>query len=127
MPFVTITLHERNDPTFIKTLSEIIHLAMVETILFPHEVLYHTIHEVKPGNMIYSNNHKGLTRSEDIIFLQITLKEGRDVEQKNAMYQRITDDLDLQLGIRKEDIMIILTENKSTDWFFGSASESPNP
>jgi phenylpyruvate tautomerase PptA (4-oxalocrotonate tautomerase family) len=117
MPFVTITLHEGKDKKFIKSLSEIIHTAMHETIVFPPDVLFHKIDEVKKEHMIYLNEFRNVKRSEDMIFVECTIKTGRTVEQKQAMYIRISEDLFTKLGVRKEDIIIIIKENLPEDWY----------
>lgn len=122
MPIVTITLIEGKEPAFISALSQIVHTAMVETIQCPPATLYHIINEVKRDRLIFLREYKGLKRSDDVVILQITLKEGRTPEQKKMLYERISRDAHDQLGVRKENLWIILTDNKPEDWYFGSAS-----
>lgn len=117
MPFVTITLKEGKDRKFIKTMSETIHAAMLGTIVFPEDVLFHKIHEVKKENMIYLNEFRNVKRSDDIIFIECTIKAGRTAEKKQAMYKRISEDLFSELGVRKEDIIIVIRENSAEDWY----------
>ena len=117
MPFVTITLQEGKDKKFIKSLSEIIHTAMQETIVFPAEVLFHKIHEMKKKQMIYLKEFRGIKRSGNMVFLECTIKTGRTSDQKQAMYKRISEDLFTKLGIRKEDIIIVIRENQAEDWY----------
>ena len=116
MPFVTVSLHEGKDKTFIKSLSEIIHTAMQETLIFPNEVLFHKILELKKGNMIYMPEFRNIKRSDDLIYIECTIKSGRSADQKKSMFSRISDDLFSKLGIRKEDIIIVIRENASEDW-----------
>jgi phenylpyruvate tautomerase PptA (4-oxalocrotonate tautomerase family) len=54
------------------------------------------------------------------VIIEITLSEGRDVNMKKAFYQRLAERLNQELQIRKEDIMISLTEVKREDWSFGN-------
>jgi 4-oxalocrotonate tautomerase len=117
MPFVTITLKEGKDKEFIKSLSDTIHTAMQETIVFPEDVLFHKIHEVKKEHMIYLNEFRNVKRSEDMIFVECTIKAGRTADKKQAMYKRITEDLFSELGVRKEDIIIVIRENSAEDWY----------
>lgn len=117
MPFVTITLQEGKDKKFIKSLSEIIHTAMQETIDFPADVIFHKVHEMKKGQMIYLENFRNTQRSEDMIFLECTIKSGRNAHQKHEMYQRISNDLSSKLGVRIEDIIIVIRENSTEDWY----------
>jgi 4-oxalocrotonate tautomerase len=117
MPFVTITLQEGKDQKFIKSLSETIHTAMHETIIFPPDVLFHKIHEMKKGQIIFQDNFRNIQRSEGMIFIECTIKKGRSAEQKQSMYERISNDLSSKLGIRKEDIIIVIRENSAEDWY----------
>ena len=117
MPFVTITLKEGKDKEFIKSLSETIHTAMLATIVFPEDVLFHKIHEVKKEHMIYLDEFRNVKRSDNMIFIECTIKAGRTAEKKQAMYQRISEDLFSELGVRREDIVIVIRENTAEDWF----------
>jgi 4-oxalocrotonate tautomerase family enzyme len=123
MPYVQISITEGKDRSYLDKLSGIIHSAMVETIDCPEEVLYHTINELKPNQMILKSEFRGMKRTADMIFIQMILKEGRTAEKKNAMYRKITEDLHKSLGLRKEDILITVTENSADDWYFGSPGE----
>ena len=117
MPFVTITVKTGKDKTYLKKLSEIVHTAMQETIVFPEDVYFHKIHELKKENMLYRADFRDMKRSHDMVFLECTIKAGRTAEQKKLMYDRITNDLSAKLGTRKEDIIIVVRENSAEDWY----------
>lgn len=119
MPVVTITLKEGRGEEFIGKLSDIIHEVMIKEIDCPMEVKYHAVHEVKNTNLIYKDEFRSMKRSDEMIFIQMTLKEGRTAEKKKAMYERLTDELHGKLGVRTEDIFISVTESKAEDWYFG--------
>ena len=119
MPFVSITVVQPKTETFTQQLSALVHAAMIDTINCPPASLYHRISQVDRNSLMYLPEYKGLHRSDDVIIFQITLKEGRTPEMKQAMYERITTDLRREMSIRPEDVIIVLTENKAEDWFFG--------
>lgn len=52
--------------------------------------------------------------------IQITLSEGRTVEQKKLLYKTILDSLHAQLAVRLEDVLINLVEVKKENWSFGN-------
>jgi len=54
-----------------------------------------------------------------LIILQITISLGRTVEQKRALYRRITELLAKRPGIRPEGIFIHLVEVAKENWSFG--------
>lgn len=54
------------------------------------------------------------------MFVQITMKEGRPLRKKQALYARMTELLEMNAKVRPQDVMIILTENTQENWSFGN-------
>jgi len=54
----------------------------------------------------------GAHRSAEAILVQITLKEGRTVDQKRALYTAIVQALQHRVGLRPDDVTINLVEVK---------------
>ncbi|MNR55269.1 4-oxalocrotonate tautomerase [compost metagenome] len=52
--------------------------------------------------------------------IQITLSEGRTLEQKKLLYKTIVENLNTQLAVRLEDVFINLVEVKKENWSFGN-------
>jgi 4-oxalocrotonate tautomerase len=82
------------------------------------------IAEHDAANFIYDPNFFGISRSKDVIFVQLTLAEGRTLEQKRAFYKRLVDDLHDRLGVRKEDVFVSLVGTGREDWSFGNGEAS---
>lgn len=120
MPFSQISLKKGKSPEFRSTLMEQIYLALRETMAIPEHDRFATIKELEPGNFNNSGNYGGIERSDEIVFIQITLNAGRTVEQKKALYAEIAKRLKADPGIRPEDIVINLIEVASEDWSLGN-------
>ncbi|WP_018296275.1 tautomerase family protein [Corynebacterium lubricantis] len=58
-------------------------------------------------------------RSNRALIIQITLNEGRDVEQKKQFYRVLAEALQDAVGIRTEDVFINLVEVPKENWSFG--------
>jgi phenylpyruvate tautomerase PptA (4-oxalocrotonate tautomerase family) len=56
----------------------------------------------------------------DVVFVQITLVAGRTDERKKRLYQEIVANLQADAGVRREDVVITLTENNRIDWSIGN-------
>ena len=82
------------------------------------------IAEHDESNFIYDPNFLGISRSKDVIFVQLTLAEGRTPEQKRGFYKRVVDDLRDPLGVRREDVFISLVGTGREDWSFGNGEAS---
>lgn len=120
MPFTQIQLKKGKSAEFRSTLMEQIYLAMLETISIPEDDRFATITELETGNFNNSGKYAGIDRSDDVVFIQITLNKGRDVEKKKALYAAIAKKLSADPGIRPEDIVISLVEVATEDWSLGN-------
>ena len=74
--------------------------------------------------LIYDPTYLGIERSDDIVFIQITLNMGRSVEQKRVLYRRIAELLGKEPGVRPEDVLVNLVEVAKENWSFGNGEVS---
>lgn len=118
MPFARIDLMRGKPAPFRKALGEIVYNAMSE-INVPKDDKFQVITEHAAEELNFAESYLGNRYSQDIIFIQITLNAGRTVELKKAFYKRIADDLQAQLGVRREDVVINLVEVAKENWSFG--------
>ena len=120
MPFTQISLKKGTTQSFRSALMEEIYLAMRESIGIPEDDRFATITELEPGNFNSSGNYAGVNRTEDVIFIQVTLNTGRTVELKKALYAAVAKRLSNNPGVRPEDIVISLIEVAKEDWSLGN-------
>jgi len=120
MPFTQISLRKGKSSDFRSQLMEEIYLAMRESIGIPEHDRFATITELEEGNYNNSGDYLGIHRSEDIVFIQITLNKGRTTEQKKTLYAKIAERLSTNLDIRPEDIVVNLVEVAMEDWSLGN-------
>lgn len=120
MPFVRIDLAKGKSVHYRKTIGEVIYKAMIEVINVPRDDKFQVITEHAPEEMNFAGSYLGIRYSQDVIFIQITLNQGRTVELKKAFYKRIADELHAQLDVRPEDVFISLVEVPKENWSFGS-------
>lgn len=97
---------------------------MVEILKAPQDDRFQVISERDESNFIYDPNFFGISRSKDLIFIQLTLAEGRTLEQKRGFYKRVADDLHEGLGVRQEDVFFSLVGTGRDDWSFGNGEAS---
>ena len=119
MPFVRIDLIEGKSDAYRKTIGDVVYDAMRTTIDVPENDRFQVITEHKAANFIYDPTYLGVSRTDDCIFIQITLNAGRTVEKKRAFYKAIADGLHTAVGLRKQDVFINLIEVKRENWSFG--------
>jgi phenylpyruvate tautomerase PptA (4-oxalocrotonate tautomerase family) len=124
MPLARIDLRQGKTPEYHQKLGDAVYRAMVDTINVPQHDRFHVITEHPPSGLIYDPSYLGIERTDDVVFIQITLNAGRTLEQKKALYAKIAELLLKDLGIRKEDVLINLVECAREDWSFGNGIAS---
>jgi len=120
MPLVQISLREGKSAAYRQAIGESVHRAMVETINVPALDRFQVITEHSPDSLIYDPTYLNIQRTDDVIFVQITLNAGRSTEQKRALYARMAELLSQSPGVRPEDVLISLVEVARENWSFGN-------
>ena len=69
---------------------------------------------------MFDRHYLGISRSDDVVFVQITLSVGRSLEQKKALFAAIVRNLGRSPGIRGEDVFVNLVEVVKENWSFGN-------
>jgi len=59
-------------------------------------------------------------RSEDYLLFQITAGKPRSTEQKQALYSELVELLQASIGIKAQDVMVVVSFTEPEDWSFGS-------
>ena len=78
------------------------------------------ITEHDEAGLIYDPSYLGISRSDGVVFIQITLSAGRTLETKKALFARIAQLLRAAPGIRPEDVFVSLVEVAKENWSFGN-------
>lgn len=119
MPLVRIDLMDGRPRPEVSAVGAAVHQAMTETIDVPADDHFQLITEHHDG-LRYDPAYLGVQRDDGIVFVSITMREGRTVEQKQALYGRITELLAKRAGVEPRNVLIVLTENAAPDWSFGN-------
>ena len=120
MPLVRISLIKGRSEGFGKKVGDMVYRTMVDTIKVPAKDNFQVITEHDKNTLIYDPSYLDIQRTDGIIFIQITLNEGRTVEVKKTFYKTLADRLNKEMGVRMEDVLISLVEVKKENWSFGN-------
>jgi 4-oxalocrotonate tautomerase len=120
MPLVRIALRKGTTPEFRRALSDSVHRAMVETIKVPEQDRFQVITEHDASSLVYDPSYLGISRSDSVVFIQITLSAGRTREVRKALFARIAQLLRESPGLRPEDVFVNLVEVAKENWSFGN-------
>jgi len=119
MPLVRITLRKGKTPEVLGEMSNAVHDALVATANVPADDRFHVIEEVEHDRLVAHPTYGGVERSENVVFVQITLNAGRTVDVKRALYADIARRLQESVGVRPDDVVISLIEVTKENWSFG--------
>ena len=120
MPLVRIDLLQGTSEEYRRALGDVVHEAMMATINVPADDRFQIITEHGSNDFIVDDQYLGIERSAECVIIQITLNDTRTVEQKRALYKKLADNLNRQLGLRREDVFVSLVEVRKENWSFGN-------
>src|SRR4051812_19688614 len=119
MPLVRISLQAGKPAAYRRQVADAVHEALVETMDVPAADRFQILTEHAADMLIVDRHYLGIERSDDVVIVQIHLRRGRTVAQKQALYRRIAERLHDAVGLRPEDAFVALVENELPDWSFG--------
>ena len=119
MPLTRVSLRRGKPAVYRQAVLDGIYRAMRAVFDVPDEDRFMTITEHEEDNFGYSNSYLGIARSDDLIMIQLTVSNTRNVEKKKALFRRILENLTADPGLRPEDILINLVEVLPENWSFG--------
>jgi 4-oxalocrotonate tautomerase len=119
MPFVEIYVSEQRSPSLRRQLADAVHRALVQTIDIPETDRFQVVSVHPSSQLIYDPSYLGIARSDGFVAIRISLRRGRALEKKRSLYRAIVAEAS-PLGVRPEDVLVVLSENESADWSFGN-------
>jgi phenylpyruvate tautomerase PptA (4-oxalocrotonate tautomerase family) len=120
MPLDRVDIKQHDDPNLANRVAQLIYAAMHSAIGVPENDNFQILAEHDEQHFIFDPGYLGIKRTNALVVIQITLSEGRTVEQKKLLYKTIAESLNAELAIRLEDVFINLVEVKKENWSFGN-------
>ncbi len=118
MPILHISLRAGKPEAYRQAIFDGLYRAMREALNVPEDVQFMTITEHDATNFRYGNAY-GVTRSADVVYIQITVFSTRTVEQKKALFRRIAELLGERPGIRPGDVFVTVLDAPKENWSVG--------
>ena len=119
MPLVRIDLRRGKDTAYRNAVGQSVHDALV-SIGVPKDDHFQVIAEHDTNGLIYDAHYLGIERTEDLVIVQITFNDTRNVDQKKALYKAIAENLGAAPGVKPGDVFVSLVEVKKENWSFGN-------
>lgn len=120
MPLVQVSLRRGKPAAYHQAIFDGVYRALRETFNVPEDDRFMTVTEYDASTFSVSPTYLGIARSDDVVIIQITANNTRNLEQKQALYRRIVELLSDKPGVRPEDVFINLVEVLPENWSFGN-------
>jgi len=118
MPLLKIYATANRSTAELRAIGDGVHAALVAQANVPADDRFQILSVLEPDHIVAHPSYGGVTRSSDVVIIEITLNAGRTVEVKKNLYA----DIALQLqktGVRPDDVLISLVEVTKENWSFG--------
>jgi 4-oxalocrotonate tautomerase len=119
MPLAHISLRAGKPAAYRQAIFDSVYRALRETFNVPEDDQFMAITEHDAANFRYGATYFDVARSDDLVLIQLTVSNTRTLEQKKALFLRITELLGKSPGIRPEDVFVNLVEVVKENWSFG--------
>ncbi len=119
MPLVRIDVIEgRRTPEQLRAFADTVQEVMLDVFAAPPRDRYQVVTEHRPGQLICEDTGLGFERTDDLVVIQV-FQQGRDAEQKRALYAALAGRLEAGHGLAPTDLVVSVTANEREDWSFG--------
>lgn len=118
MPLIHISMRAGKPEAYRQAIFDSLYRALRETLKVPDDDQFMTISEHDAANFRYGAAF-GVTRSEDLVYIGITVFNTRTAEQKKALFKRIAELLGDAPGIRPEDVFVVISDAAKENWSVG--------
>ena len=118
MPLIHISMRAGKPEAYRQAIFDSLYRALRDTLNVPQDDQFMTITEHDPSNFRYGGAF-GVARSDDLLYVQITVFNTRTAEQKKVLFQRTAQLLAESPGIRPEDVFVTITDAPKENWSVG--------
>jgi 4-oxalocrotonate tautomerase len=118
MPLLHISLRAGKPEAYRQAICDNLYRAMRDTLAVPEDDQFMIVTEHDAANFRYGNAY-GVTRSDDLVYIQIIVFDTRTRQQKKALFRRIAELLGENPGIREEDVFVTVLAAAKENWSVG--------
>ena len=125
MPFVRITVAQGTAAEARRQIADGVHRALVETANVPADDRFQVVEQAPADGLVFDPGYLGIART-GVVVVQVFLNQGRTVEVKKALYERIAAHLEAA-GVPRANVLVNLVEVARENWSFGNGQMSYPP
>ena len=119
MPIINVSLRAGKPEAYRQAILDGLYRAIREALHVPEDDQFMTITEHEAANFRTGTAY-GVARSDDVVYIQITVFDTRTAEQKKALFKRTAELLGKNPGIRPQDVFITVLDAAKENWSVGN-------
>jgi 4-oxalocrotonate tautomerase len=120
MPLVRIDLPQSIGAEERASIGEIVYQTLADVFNVPDGDNFQIITAHNRDALRIDPSYLGINRSAAAFTIDITLNIGRTVELQKQFYATLLDRLNAEAQVRRQDVLIVLTEVAKENWSFGN-------
>lgn len=114
MPLVRVEIIKGKSADYKRKLLDCIHYSLEEALGIEDWDRFQRIIEIEKADFETPS-----VKTDDFMIIELTLFPGRSKEQKKAVIEKITQNLNEELGVLPTDIFIVINEPPLENWGMG--------
>ena len=119
MPYVRIALAAGKPQSWLAAISASLQQALEERFEVPAGDCFQVFQQCQPGELVFDREYFAGARSDDFTLFHITAGRIRSPACKRAFFATLAERLAVSPGLRKEDVMVVISTTALEDWSFG--------
>lgn len=124
MAIVRIDFTQGQPTGFAQTVAEVVNTAMQEVLGIPPRENFIVSQSHEKGAILHAPESCSPARLEKLVFIQITLNEGRSTELKTMFYAQLNQRLVSSGFVEANNVFVNLVEVARDNWFFGASGDT---
>jgi 4-oxalocrotonate tautomerase len=120
MPLVHLSLRAGKPAAYRQALFDSLYRALQDALGVPDDDQFMTITEHDAANFRYGSRYLGIARSDDLVYIQVTVFDTRTAQQKQALFRRAVELLGESPGLRPQDVFIVVLQAAKENWSLGN-------
>jgi hypothetical protein len=117
LPLIQVHLNRDVFDAHHEDIGRAIHEAQIEALGIPADDRFQIFQPHDAGELKFDPGYNGVDR-RDLLVIRVTAVHMYPTATKQAFFRTVVDKLE-PLGVRREDVLICLTENGFDDWYAG--------
>ena len=119
MPLVKVNLLKGRSTEEKDSIAASIQTALVSTLGVPEEDRYQLFNEYDAESFRHTSGYLGLTYTDQLLIIEITIREGDDDDHKKSLLAEINRNLVAAGVVAEDDVFVLITEIGDANVSFG--------